>query len=323
MSPPSSTAAIRDQAVAWFVRLQGGDVAEDDWIAFRAWLEAGPANRVAYDEVEGLWVDLDDAADSTVVPFQPRSVAPPPLHRRTFLRWGAPIAACLAVGIGVRQLRPQAPDPPPADVYETAPGEIRAIPLADGSRIDLDAASRVEVRLAPGTRAVALVRGEAAFDVAHDPARPFLVAVGDRTVRVVGTEFNVLRQSGQVRVTVRRGVVAVAGDGGAEHRLTPGQQFEHREGSSQSAVTQVSADDAFAWKRGALVYRDRPLAEVAADLSRHSRLPVRVEPAAQRLRFTGTLSVDTLDAMLARLETFMPISVERSATEIRLRARAH
>lgn len=326
MSPPSSTAAAQDQAVAWFVRLQGDDVAEDEWIAFRDWLEASPANREAYDEVEGLWVDLDDAAepaaaeDSTVVPFRPRPG--PPLHRRAFLRWGAPIAACLAVGVGVWQLRPESPDLPPADIYETAPGEIRAISLADGSRIDLDAASRVEVRLAPGTRSVALVRGEAAFDVAHDPARPFFVAAGDRTVRVVGTEFNVLRQSGTVRVTVRRGVVAVAGSGGTVHRLTPGQQLEHREGSSQSTVTQVSADEAFAWKRGVLIYRDRPLAEVAADLSRHSKLPIRVEPAAQRLRFTGTLSVDTLDAMLGRLETFMPISVERRATEIRLRARA-
>jgi transmembrane sensor len=326
MSSPPFTAVAEDQAVAWFVRLQG-DVGEDDWIAFRDWLEAGPGNRQAYDEVEALWVDLDDApvaapADpSNVTPFRPRAAPPTPLHRRAVLRWGAPIAACLAVGVGVWQLRPQAPVLPPAEVYETAPGEVRAIPLADGSRIDLDAASRVEVRLAPTARSVALVRGEAAFDVARDPARPFLVDIGDRTVRVVGTEFNVLRQSGQVRVTVRRGVVAVAGAGGTEHRLTPGQQLDHQEGSSQSTVTRVSADDAFAWKRGVLIYRDRPLPEVAADLARHSRLPIHVEPTAQRLRFTGTLSVDTLDAMLRRLETFMPISVERSATEIRLGAR--
>jgi transmembrane sensor len=178
------------------------------------------------------------------------------------------------------------------------------------------------VRLAPATRHVALVRGEAAFDVAHDPARPFLVAVGDRTVRVVGTEFNVKRQSGQVRVTVRRGVVAVAGTGGTVHRLTPGQQLEHQEGAPHSAVTRVSADVAFAWKRGVLVFRDRPLADIAADLSRHSKVPVRADPAAGRLRFTGTLRVGALDAMLARLETLMPISVERSAREIRLRARA-
>ena len=328
MSPSSSIAEARDQAVAWFMRLRDDELADADWTQFCDWLGASPDHRAAYDEVEALWVDLDDAPipevaeEAVVTPFRPRAAQAPPPSRRALLRWGVPIAACAVVGVGVWQLRPQDAALPPADVYETAPGEIRAITLADGSRIDLDAASRVEVRLAPALRSVALVRGEAAFDVSHDPARPFTVAVGDRTVRVLGTEFNIVRQSGTMRVTVRRGVVAVAGAGGTEHRLTPGQQLEHQEGSPHAVVTLVSADDAFAWKHGVLVYRDRPLADVAADLSRHSKVPVRVDPSARRLRFTGTLSVDTLDAMLGRLETFMPIAIERRTTEILLRARA-
>jgi transmembrane sensor len=328
MSPSSSNAVARDQAVAWFVRLRDDDLADADWAEFCGWLEASPAHRAAYDEVEALWVDLDDAPipedaeEAVVTPLRPRTRSAVASSRRSVLRWALPVAACAVVGVGVWRLRPHDAEAPPAQVYETAPGEIRAIALADGSRIDLDAASRIEVRLAPALRSVSLMRGEAAFDVAHDAARPFTVEVGDRTVRVLGTEFNILRQAGTMRLTVRRGMVAVAGAKGVLHRLTPGQQLEHREGTAHSLVTRVSADDAFAWKHGVLVYRDRPLSEVAADLSRHSKLPVRVDPSAQRLRFTGTLSVDTLDAMLGRLETFMPISIERRATEVRLRARA-
>jgi hypothetical protein len=96
--------------------------------------------------------------------------------------------------------------------------------------------------------------------------RPFLIAVGDRQVRVVGTEFNISHHDGQTALTVRRGIVDVRplDQPTAEPtRLFVGQQLRHRDGAPTSTVSSVEPDSAFAWTQGQLVYRDAPLSEVA------------------------------------------------------------
>jgi transmembrane sensor len=238
----------------------------------------------------------------------------------------AAAAAVCVVAIGISwSFWPTPTEPPPAQVYETARAQPREVALADGSKIHLNGASKLEVRFEPGRRTAVLDKGEAAFEVAHDTARPFLIAAGDRTVRVVGTQFNVLRHEGDLTVTVREGIVTVGGQDDpapTDVRLAAGQQLRHHEGASSSEVTKVEPDDAFAWRRGVLVYHDRPLSEVSADLDRYVATPVRVDPSAVGIRFTGVLRVDTEEAMVKRLETFLPITAERTDNEIRLRARA-
>ena len=102
---------------------------------------------------------------------------------------------------------------------------------------------------------------QAAFQVAPDKSRPFLIAADDRRIRVVGTEFNVLDAQGLVRVTVRHGVVGVTPVSAAVNDegvlLHAGEQLEHRAGEKVSVVQGVDPEVAFAWRRGDLVYRDR------------------------------------------------------------------
>ena len=161
---------------------------------------------------------------------------------------------------------------------------------------------------------------EAVFDVAHDAARPFLITVGDRQVRVVGTEFNLRHRDGRVALTVRRGVVEVrpADAPQAEPtRVTVGQQLAHVEGEPLQTLTAAEPDIAFAWTNGQLIYRDRPLAEVAGDLSRRFATPVRVaDPQTAALRFTGVLVTDREADVLRRLEAFAPVRIERTADAV-------
>ena len=213
----------------------------------------------------------------------------------------------------------------PAQTYATAPGQTRQVVLADSTKVWLNAASKMEVRLERRARHVQMADGEAVFDVTHDPARPFLIDTGDRQVRVVGTEFNVRQRGDDFALTVRRGLVEVRPAGAPAAtpvRVPAGQRLAHHRGDAQVVLTATPADAAFAWTGGQLVYSGASMSEVAADLSRSLGTPVRVADAATgRIRFTGVLALDDRDAVLRRLEAFAPIRAERDVRGVVLRRR--
>jgi transmembrane sensor len=328
----AETERVEDEAAGWLARLHGGEATGDDWLAFEAWLAAAPQNAPAYEKLEQLWVELDHHAE-VLAPRLAGEPEPSPRRRprparqaptrRAWLIGGAAVAASLAAAALGLALWPE-PAPRPT-IYQTARGETRQITLADGTRVHLNAASRIAVSFDHRARRVQMAEAEAVFDVAHDPARPFLIAVGDREVKVVGTEFNLRRRGAHTVLTVRRGVVEVrplTTPGGAATRVAAGQQLVHHDGRAVSEVRTASPDAAFAWTSGQLVYRGEPLSQVAADLSRGLATPVTVADAATgRLPFTGVLVLDRKADVLRRLEAYAPIEVESRADGVVLRAR--
>jgi transmembrane sensor len=320
---------VAEEAARWFARLQDQAAGGDEWLAFEGWLRASPARVEAYARLERLWVELDDQAAAIEANLNhartapPRSAGPIRFSRRAWLAGGGGLAASVAIGtVAVLNW----PEPlRQAVLYRTALGETRQITLSDGTRIHLNAGSQMRVSFTPDARRVELGDAEAAFDVAHDPKRPFLIAVGDRQVKVVGTEFNLRRRSGAIQLTVRRGVVEVRPAGtpqGPPLRVAIGQQLTHKEGDTAPTLAAADPDAAFAWTTGQLVYRDQPLSDVAADLTRRFGRPVRVaDPQTGALRFSGVLVTDSQPAVLRRLQSFVPVSVERTDGAIILRRR--
>jgi transmembrane sensor len=320
-----------EQAAGWFARLQGDAATSDDWLAFERWLRASPANTQAYDRLEGLWIDLDyapvarDLGGRPLVAARRRAAGRRPSQaqgrRRAWLSAGAAIAASLAVAVGVGLRSPGAT----TDTYETAPGQTREISLADGTHIRLNAASKITVRLSRDARRVQMADAEATFDVAHDTARPFLIGVGDRQVRVVGTEFNLRHRADLVDLTVRRGIVEVRPADAlqtAATRVTVGQELIHTAGQPGETLKVGDPEQAFAWTGGQLIYRDQPLSDVAADLSRRFALPVRPADArAGAIRFSGVLVTDNEPDVLRRLEAYAPVRVEHARDGIILHHR--
>jgi transmembrane sensor len=331
IGPPESD-GLAEEAASWFVRLQDEAASGDDWLAFEAWLKAGPAHVRAYERLERLWAELDGdrpvierALDLPAIGGlrRPRSVRTPAgMSRRVWLAAGGALAASLAVAIGVATW-------PRQDLrfttYQTVLGETRKIALADGTHIELNAGSTIRVSLGRHARRVEMADAEAVFDVAHDPDRPFLITAGDRQVRVVGTEFNLRHRSDRLVLTVRRGVVEVrpaAAPAAAPTRVTIGQQLSHRDGDSPMVVTTSGADAAFAWTTGQLIYQEQPLSDVAADLTRQFGTPVRIaDPTLGQLRFSGVLVTDNEAEVLRRLEAFAPIRIERTPDGFIMRRR--
>lgn len=323
-----------DEAADWHVRLLAPDATEADWLAFEQWLSADALNQAAYDRVERTWALVEDARpdvnrppaeptrDSNVIAF--KSLAPDPAAmgplrtRRNAIAAG--IAALLVTGglLGPRLW-------PAGTVYQTAKGETRTITLADGSILRLNSGSRVRVDLEKNARHVIMGDAEVSFDVAKDPSRPFYVAAGDRQVRVVGTEFNILNHQGRTVVTLRRGVIDVQPRPVAASvkpvRLAPGEQLTYRTGTAPATLRQVNADAAFAWQKGQLVYQDSSLADIVSDLNRYFPTPIHLDPKLAALTFSGVLSVDSEQAVVERLEAFLPVVAEHSQQGFVLRAR--
>lgn len=321
---PETDEALRDQAVAWLVRVQSDAATDADWQALTVWLEESESHVVAFDAVETAAALADDlapriaehlAADGAqILPFAPRRVV------RAWPGWiavAASVAAVvLAAPVGWRVWY-GAPT-----VYQTGVGETRQVSLADGTRIHLDAASRLTVRLGLRARRVEMAQAEASFDVAKDPNRPFLIDVADQQVRVVGTEFNIRHYDDTVVVSVRRGIVQVrqpATPSTPVERLTVGDELRHTAGADGAVRSRVDPDKAFAWSQGRLVCDDETLAEIVAYLNRRYPTPVRVSQAVGARRFSGVLELDDQAKLLDRLAAYMSLTVDRTGAEITLR----
>ena len=320
---------LRDDAVAWLVRVQSDAATVDDWMALTDWLEGSPARQEAFEEAELIVADLAERREEiaaalkppvdNVISFpaakrKPTAAAP----RRAWI--GGAIAASLAVMVGGPALWNASQGA--LVTYETKPGETRRIDLADGTHITLDGGSKLSVRLGWKARRVEMGLAQASFDVAKDPSRPFLIGVGDQAVRVVGTEFNIRNDGRSVRVTVRRGVVEVAqrdAKGQAPTRLTVGQELRHIQGSDTAQVRRVEASNAFAWSQGQLVADNETLGDIVADLNRRFPIPIRIAPEAASRRFSGVIALDDEDAAVRLLATYASLQVDRTAEEISLR----
>lgn len=321
MTEPLPQDPIQQAAADWFAKLQG-DPALEEWTAFQAWLEADPEHAAAYAAVEAVWLDLEDLPRRDPAPEPPAAnVVPLRLGRRSTPRRGLLIglgAAAAAATIAVA-VAPQLTGPSYTD-YATGRGETRELALADGSRLTLGGATTLRVRLGRRQREVTLLEGEASFDVVHLKDRPFVVTVGSREVRVLGTEFNILSHEGRLAVTVRRGVVAVSGGQEGTVKLERGQQLVQSPGGV-AEKRDVPPDKAFAWQSGKLIYDRTPLAEVVADLNRYVATPIRVDPGAASVTVSGVLQIDEEAAMIRRLELFAPIVAEPTAGEVVLKAK--
>lgn len=318
--------ALTEAAIGWLLRIESDQATGDDWAALAEWLEISEDHQAAFDLVERRAAEIHTAAPDILSALNKPSAAiiqlrPRPRRRG---RWLVPATLAAACAGAVAAFGPAIVEQyrGPLQNYQTARGELRGIRLADGTRIQLDAATKISVRLGWRTRQVQLGDGEAVFAVARDVNRPFIVAVGDQKVRVLGTEFNIRHYDGKVVVTVGRGTVDIYQPALSLQpiaRLTKGWELRHVEGSRQSDAATVNPQIAFAWTDGRLICNDQPLSEIAAYLNRRYRLPLRLSARAAKRRFSGVLELGQQTEVVRNLADYLSLSVNRSDQEITLR----
>jgi transmembrane sensor len=316
--------ARRAEAAEWLVRLQSSDLTENQALAFDAWLSESPENIQAYDAALGVTFEIEAAGPRIAFDLRRLPAPRPQLAGRGTSRRGWMIAGGLAAAATIAvAVMPSGLFNGPPQNFTTAKGEHRTVTLADGTKVDLNAGTRMTVTLARHERRVSLPEGEAVFDVAADHSRPFLIAAGDRTVRVVGTRFDVRRRDGQLSVTVDRGVVEVRPNEdapGRAFRLRPGQRLDHAQGAADAQIRAVEPADVLAWRTGRLIYRDQPLGDVVADLNQQYARQISLEdPSLASTRFSGVLVLDDQDAVIRRLALLAPLRALPSGRGVTLR----
>ncbi|WP_298646977.1 FecR family protein [uncultured Tistrella sp.] len=280
-------AALLDAALERFIRARDVDADPADRQALAEWAAADPAHEAALARVEAMW-GADAFAAALVRTMQPVMSGAARRPRRR--AWPLALAASvlLMIGIGAAldlplRLR--------ADAI-TATGERRLVVLADGSRVTLDTDSAIAVTVDETGRHLTLLEGRAFFEVTPDAARPFEVAAGPAKVRVTGTAFAVgFSDDDAVMVQVRSGRVE-AGAAGSSRALGAGDALR-LDGTGPGIVTRPDPAQGLGWLDGRLVFVDRPLGDVLAELDRY--LPGRIlvtDPAIAARRVTGNYRLD-------------------------------
>lgn len=273
--------SIEARAIDWLICQR--DPAFDDWDGFADWLAEDPEHVAIYDAVASLDQDLD------ALPPIAKPLAMPTAARRPSRRaWvGGAMAAALVAVIGLSTLNPFGA----ASRIETAAGEHRTIKLGDGSRIEINGNSIVEID-EDRPRFARIESGEAMFHVVHRDSDPFVVEAGGNRIVDLGTAFNVVRRERQTSVAVSEGIVLYNPDRD-QVRLVAGKAIEARDNDSQPpAIKDVDIASIGGWRTGLLVYNDAPLAVVAEDLKRTAGMEVRISPGAADLSFRGALIID-------------------------------
>lgn len=190
-------------------------------------------------------------------------------------------------------------------------GRPVTVGFQDGSRIFLDAGGQMDVPVAPWRREARLVEGDAVFEIVHDPRAPFAVQTPVSSLTDLGTRFLVRAQGGSADLAVFEGRVEMTSSTG--HRMTVGAGQAARAGPAGLEASQMpDEDEAAAWSRGRLVFRDTPLDQVADRLSRYSQGPVLLNaPGLAGLKVSGTFHIDDTDGALRVLEAALPVRIIR------------
>jgi transmembrane sensor len=236
-------------------------------------------------------------------------------RRRLLAATGAALAASVAGVIGWPLMV--------GERVATAPGEIRRLPLADGSVATINSDSRLRVILASESRRVSLDHGQAWFQVAKDRTRPFVVDAGIAQARAVGTAFSVRRGDDGVQIAVTEGTVAVwASDAsGAMTILQAGQYADFRRGTAAPMVGTAPAqiERALAWRNGEIALENETLANAVAQFNRYNRQQlVIVDPGLGKERLVGLFKIDRPGDFAATLPHSLDVEVEIRGAEIRI-----
>jgi transmembrane sensor len=341
-------AAVVAEASEWFIEFRAGDVNGEARLRFMQWLRRSPEHIQAYLEVSGAWSELPSSDpegkidlasmiararnESDVTPLSPVNPGLPPpkpaAELRAFraLRRRPVLAAAVLVLLASLTALFVWIDGDKVRSYSTGIGEQRTIQLMDGSTVELNARSKVEVRLSDRRRDVALIEGQALFRVAKDKQRPFVVRAGEAQVRAVGTEFDVYRKQSETVVTVVEGRVETypGSDGAAAIVISAGEQLTVLP-HSVTKPTRADTVAATAWVQKRLIFEETPLSEVADEFNRYNRRPLTIDDAElKRLKISGVYSSIDPASLINFLRNQNSIRVIETEDQVRVvRREAH
>ncbi|HWX66756.1 MAG TPA: FecR family protein [Rhodanobacter sp.] len=298
------------EASAWLARLQGPARTAAAEAAFKSWLAADASHARAFTRVTDTWDIIPGAARLSVGATAPRARRP---RQRLLLAAAACFACLLIAGAGSWfYLR----DP----VYRTAIGEQRTVTLSDGSYVTLNTDTELTVSYRKGVRRLRLHHGEAMFDVAKNPQRPFIVQTSAAQVRALGTVFDVRSDPDRIAVYLIKGRVEVSQRKASRSQiqlaqatvLSPGERITLSAHAKQ-ILDRPNAAEITAWRQGEVMFDNATLAEAIAELDRYGDSHVQLgDPALAPLRVSGVFAIRDPGEFASTIAQLHGLKVARS-----------
>jgi transmembrane sensor len=315
---PKPTAADIDRIAAdWVVREDRRPLEPTEQAELDAWLGADERRLGAYIRAQAAWsmMDRGRAMASEAPPVRRW----PAITRREALAASVVGAVALSGLAAVSHIGQQ--------TYRTGRGEVRRVPLGDGSSAAINTASRIEVAMTDDRRLVKLAAGEAWFDVARDHARPFLVEARDVRLRAADAAFSVRRLPKGEEVIVAKGVVEcwITATPDRVLRLPAGTKMlvSNALPNAPQALAPSTVGRLLAWREGMVGLDGETLAEAAAEFNRYNARQIIIDdPALGRERLVGYFRATDPDSFVKAAASTLGADVNASSDELHLSPRA-
>lgn len=268
-------------AAMWAARMDRGVLSELDQILLDNWLIDNSRRLGALARAQANLVPrtvIDEPSSET--PEAGSARYPQAFARRRLLQAGGALAA-LAAGLATFALLPEKE----LQTFRTNPGEVHMLPLEDGSVITLNTDSAISIDFSSDQRTIHLLHGEALFDVAKDPNRPFKVLAGTANVTAIGTSFTVRRMADRrdspvVKVEVQSGIVEMAAPTGEKQSQRIGANMRATTGLNGEIVAQpISIEELnrdLAWREGKIAFSGTSLREAVTEFNRYNPLKLEI-----------------------------------------------
>jgi transmembrane sensor len=352
-----SNKQIEEQASFWLAKRDLGSLDEAGQAALDAWLAASTANLVAFLRLEAGWTqagrlavlaagspnsDVPERGDwqrplffeaqsdgsNRHIPSEPLAAEPAShgvsIHSDEMRRrpgWWSLAALAASILLVVAGTLSWALWPR-GQIYRTAVGGLEAVPMSDGSKVTLNTDTGILVAMKTTERGVDLQKGEAYFEVAKDPSRPFVVRTDSERITAVGTKFSVRRDVDGVHVVVTEGRVRV--ESLRRRDMGPGAFVSAGEvasaGDAGAVVEKVAisdAEDYLSWLHGFVVFRNTPLRDVVAQFNRYSiRKIVIGDPSIDDIQFSGSFRSSNAAGFLRLMANGLPIRLEQRGDQV-------
>ena len=340
--------SIQTQASEWLAKLDAEQPSKRDLADFKQWVNADSAHRIAFEELVEFWDEMNiltqavlprelltngllanELAANKLLPEQPSQRRPWYASMQTVMG-----AALLAIAAVVATITMQLPS---TTIYTTGVGEQKTVQLADNSIVQLNTNSRLEVHYSDSTRRLTLSQGEAHFDVAHNPNRPFEVYAGQGLVRAIGTAFTVHIRKIDIEVIVTEGTVEL--DRAAQPNIETNITVDQNANSTAKPTVKASAgsvltydkdllndvelmvasqlEKQLSWREGMLVFKGEPLQNVVDEVSRYTNLKIIIpERSAREMKVGGLFKVGDTESLFEALRDGFDIHVKEVSNDV-------
>ena len=320
------------EAADWVVRAGEEGFSAEEADALNQWRQLDIRNERAYRELTDLWEEIPSAVGEGA---DPNSACNDNLVQKTEGQngWVGRASAWLTLATAVAAtiilfFVPTLVSDNPTEHFATEVAQVSEIGLSDGSIATLAPKTAVDVEFSKSERRLKLQEGEAFFEVAKAPGRPFFVDTGSSYIKVVGTKFNVDRTDESVRISVLEGTVQIFGtavDDNAEPLATLGrgdvaeistlsngeaQLASLSKGNNLSELSTLAGG----WRDGWLAYDGAKLAEIVSDLNRYYAPGISMsDPKLGQLRVTASFKSTRIPQFIESMDNLFPVVAEENS----------